>query len=167
MKAKSRVFCITLAAVAAGVMDLLLSAPSAAADSIAVPVAANVIGACKFSTPQSPSVVIANSGVDIDPSIAGSATGSANINYKCTNGTTPTFGLTGGATATLTCTTAGTCGATTMDATMSLSPASPAAGQGFAAGDQVITLTGTIADTIYGPALVGTYVGSKTVTVSP
>jgi len=167
MKTNNRITRIKFAAVTAGILGLLVAAPAPAADSIAVPVSASVLGVCKFSTPQSPSVVIANSGGSIDPSLAGTATGNANINYKCTNGTVPVFALTGGATATLTCSTPGTCGVTTMAATMSLTPPGSPNGQGFAAADRVLLLTGTIADTIYGPALEGTYSGSKTVTVTP
>jgi hypothetical protein len=168
MKAKNGITRIRIAAAAAvGILGLMVAAPAPAADSIAVPVSAAVSAVCKFSTPQSPEVVIANSGVNIDPSISGTATGNANINYRCTNGSTPTFDLTGGATATLTCSTPGTCGVTTMDATMVLTPPTPATGQGFAAAPRVLLLTGTIADTIYGPAQEGTYSGSKTVTVTP
>ena len=165
MKTKNCINRIRMAAAAAGVLGLMLAAPAPAADSIAVPVSATVVGVCKFSTPQSPSVTIENNGAGgIDPTIAGNATGNAAILYKCTSGTSPTFALTGGATLTLNC---GTCGTTpTMNATMSLSaPVGP--GLGFGAADQSVTLTGTIPDTTYGSADVGTYSASQTVTVTP
>lgn len=154
-----------LAAAAAGMYALLLAAP-ARADAINVPVNANVVGVCKFSSGQSPSVAIANSGANIDPTLAGSATGSANILYKCTNGTNPAFSITsaGGTTLTLTC---GACAGTpTMDATLALS-APVGAGQGFAAPDQTITLTGTIPAATYSTAAVGNYTSTATVTVTP
>jgi hypothetical protein len=166
MKAKNHFTGIKLAAAAVGMLGFMVAAPAPAADSIVVPVSAVVLGVCKFSSPQSPTVSITNAAGGIDPSIAGAATGNTGINYKCTNGTVPGFALAGGATATLTCS-AGPCGITTMDATMSLTPPASPNGQGFAAADRVLTLTGTIADTIYGPALEGTYTGSKTVNITP
>jgi len=162
MNAKKYVKGITIAA-AAGVLGFMLATPARAADSIDVPVSANVVGVCKFSTGQSPSVVIANSGVDIDPSLAGNATGSANVLYRCTNGTVPTFALTGGATLTLTCI---ACGGATMAATMTLTPPASPNGQGFAT-DLTLQLSGTIPSATYGTAAIGTYNGTQTVTVNP
>lgn len=154
-----------IAATAIAVLAFAAAAP-AQADSINVPVSATVVGVCKFSSGQNPSVAIANSGGNIDPTLPGSATGSANILYKCTSGTTPAFSITsaGGATLALTC---GACAGTpTMDATLSLS--APAGdGQGFAAPDQSISLTGTIPAATYSAAAVGTYSATATVTVNP
>ena len=163
MNTNNRINRIRMAAAAAGVLAVVLAAPAPAADTINVPVSANVLGVCKFATGQSPSVVIANSGVDIDPSLAGNATGSANILYRCTNGTAPTFALTGGASLTLTC---AACGGATMAATMSLTPPGSPNGQGFAV-DLTLQLTGTISSAIYGPAAPGTYNGTQQVTVTP
>ena len=159
-----RIICIKIAA--AGLLGWAVAMPAAASDSIVIPVTATVTGVCKFFTSPIPTLTIANSGANIDPSLTGNATGNATLNYKCTTGQTPTFALTGGASLTLTCSTAGTCGATTMIATMSLG-AAPGVGTGFAAAAQAVTLTGTIADTIYGPASAGTYQGNQTVTVNP
>ncbi len=163
MKTNNWINRIKLAAVAGGVLGLMVAAPAPAADSINVPVSANVVGVCKFSTGQTPSVVIANSGVDIDPSLAGNATGSANVLYRCTNGTVPTFALTGGATLTLTC---AACGGATMAATMTLTPPGSPNGQGFAT-NLTLVLTGTIPSATYGTAAVGTYLGTQQVTVTP
>jgi len=151
------------AAVAAGLAGIAVALPARAADSINVPVSATVLGVCKFSTGQSPSVVIANSGANIDPSLPGSATGSANVLYRCTNGTAPTFALTGGATLTLTC---AACGPATMAATMTLTPPGSPNGQGFAT-DLTLVLTGTISSAIYAPAVPGTYTGTQQITVTP
>ena len=152
-----------LAAAAVGFIAIGVALPVRAADFINVPVSATVLGVCKFTTGQSPSVFIANSGVNIDPSLAGSATGSANVLYRCTKGTVPTFALTGGATLTLTC---AACGPATMNATMSLTPPGSPNGQGFAT-DLTLVLTGTIPSATYAPAVAGTYNGTQTVTVTP
>jgi len=154
------------AAAAAGVLGLMVAAPAPAADSIAVPVSAVVVGVCKFSTGQSPSVVIANSGGNIDTSLAGPATGTTNILYRCTNGTVPVFALSGGATTTLTCSTPATCGATSMNASMALTPPASPNGQGFAT-DLTLVLDGQITSATYAGALEGTYTGTTTVTVNP
>ena len=163
MKTLTWVRWMRLAATAAGFAGMVVTLPARAADSINVPVSATVLGVCKFTTGQSPSVVIANSGVNIDPSLAGSATGSANILYRCTKGTAPTFALTGGATLTLTC---AACGPATMNATMSLTPPGSPNGQGFAT-DLTLVLTGTIPSATYAPAVAGTYTGTQQVTVTP
>jgi hypothetical protein len=152
-----------LAAAAAGFAGIVVALPVRAADSINVPVSATVLGVCKFSTGQSPSVVIANSGANIDPSLAGSATGSANVLYRCTKGSAPAFALTGGASLTLTC---AACGGATMTATMSLTPPGSPNGQGFAT-DLTLVLTGTIPSATYSTAAAGTYNGTQTVTVTP
>lgn len=83
-----------------------------------------------------------------------------NVDYKCTRGQSPTFALTGGSALTLTGP-----ASSTMIATMSIGTGS--AGLGFAAAAQSVTLTGTIASTIYQGANAGTYTGSQTVTVNP
>jgi len=155
-----------LAAAAAGFASIAVALPVRAADSITVPVSATVLGVCKFSTPQSPSVVIANTGANIDPSLGGNATGSANILYRCTTGAVPSFALTGGATLTLTCSTAGTCGASTMAATMSLTPPGSPNGQGFAT-DLTLVLSGTIPSATYSTMAAGTYSASQVVTINP
>lgn len=147
-------------------LGMLAAGAASASDSIIIPVTATVIGTCKFFTAPIPTLTIANSGANIDPSIAGNATGTANLNYKCTKGGTPVFALTGGATLTLTCSTALTCGVETMNATMSLG-AAPGVGLGFAAAAQTVVLTGTIPDTTYGAASAGTFQANQTVTVNP
>lgn len=166
MKSTKSTRWMRAAAAAAGIASMVAALPVRAADTISVPVSATVLGVCKFATGQSPSVVIANSGANIDPSLAGNATGSANITYSCTNGTSPTFGLTGGATLTLTCSTSGTCGASTMAATMSLTPPAPATGQGMNT-NLTLVLTGTIPSTTYGTAAEGTYSANQQVTINP
>ena len=155
-----------LAAAAAGFAGIAIALPVRAADTINVPVSATVLGVCKFSTGQTPSVVIANSGANIDPSLLGSASGSANVLYRCTTGAVPSFALTGGATLTLTCSTAGTCGTSTMAATMSLTPPASPNGQGFTT-DLTLVLSGTIPYATYSTAAAGTYSATQQVTINP
>src|SRR5436190_10077237 len=96
-----------------GVGAAIVASKAHASDSVSVTVNATIVGVCKFFT-AAPVINITNTGVgsNIDPSLAGPASGNAAITYRCSNGTAPTFTVPG--TATVTCTTAGTCGATTM-----------------------------------------------------
>ncbi len=163
MKTATWIRWMRLAAAAAGFVGIAVALPVRAADSITVPVSATVLGVCKFSTGQSPSVAITNTVGGIDPSLPGSATGSANILYRCTNGTAPAFALTGGASLTLTC---ALCGGATMAAAMSLTPPGSPNGQGFAT-DLTLVLTGMISSATYSAAAPGTYNGTQTITVTP
>jgi hypothetical protein len=151
---------IALAAIAAA--GLLGSTGASAADSVTVTVSANVSGVCKFNSGQTPTVVVANSGANIDPSSGTTATGNANVLYRCTNGTTPTFTVP--SPATITCQTSGTCGSTTMAATMTFT--SGGAGAGFTT-DKTLVVTGTILPAIFQVAQAGPYSGTILVSVSP
>ena len=134
------------------------------ADTQSVTVNAQIVGVCKFNSGQTPVVTVANSGATIDPSQAGPATGNANVLYKCTNGTTPAFS--GPATATVTCTTAGTCGTTTMSPAMAYT--SGGNGSGFSGGnDKTLVVNGQLTQVQYQDMQAGTYSGTVTVTVNP
>jgi hypothetical protein len=127
-------------------------------------VSAKVLAICKFDSGQAPVVTIANSGATIDPSLPGPATGMAAILYRCTSGTTPTFTVP--SPVTVTCTTAGTCGATTMAPTLTSVNSGP--GTGFGSGnDKTLTVTGQLTAAQYQNMQVGTYKGTVTVTVTP
>lgn len=134
-----------------------------ASDSLSVTVNATIVGVCKFNT-LSPVVNLTNTatGSNIDPSSASSATGNAAINYKCSNGTTPTFTVP--TSATVTC--------STCSGTPTMSPAitstNGGAGTGMGSGqDKVLTVTGTIVATNFQNAAAGAYTGTMTVSVSP
>jgi hypothetical protein len=145
-------------------LSALFVAAAAQADTVSVTVNAQIIGICKFNSGQTPVVTVANAGATIDPSLAGPATGNAAILYRCTNGQAPTFTVP--TPATVTCTTAGTCGATTMAPT--LSSVNTGAGSGFGAGqDKTLTVTGQLTAAQYQNMQAGTYSGSVTVTVTP
>jgi spore coat protein U-like protein len=66
-----------------------LSAPAFAASTThTLTISAQVQGTCKFNTAGPTVLTIATSGAVIDPSAAGPATGSANVTFRCTTGTT-------------------------------------------------------------------------------
>jgi hypothetical protein len=150
------------ALVTVGALGILASG-SAHADTQSVTVNAQVIGICKFNSGQTPVVTVANAGATIDPSLAGPATGTAAILYRCTKSQTPVFTVP--TPATVTCTTAGTCFATTMAPTLSSS--NTGAGTGFSGANQTLTVTGTLTQAQYQDMQVGTYSGTVTVTVTP
>lgn len=158
---------IRLRAVSGALMAAALLAAGAAQanDSVSVTVNATVVGVCKFFT-SSPVLNITNTGTgsNIDPSLAGPATGSVDVTYRCSNGTTPSFTVP--ATATVTCTTSGTCGSSTMVPTITSS--NTGAGTGLGSGkDQTLTVNGQITQANYQNAQVGSYSGSMTVSVTP
>ena len=143
----------------------LAAGTAQANDSVSVTVNATIVGVCKFFT-AAPVINITNTGTgsNIDPSLAGPASGSAAILYRCSNGTSPAFTVP--ATATVTCTTSGTCGSTTMVPTITSS--NTGAGTGLGTGkDQTLTVTGQITQANYQNQQVGTYSGTMTVSVTP
>jgi hypothetical protein len=140
----------------------MFAAGSAQADTQVVTVNAQIIGICKFNSGQTPVVTVANAGVTINPSLAGPATGSANVLYKCTNGTVPVFS--GAATATVTCTTAPTCGVTTMAPAMTYTGGGN--GSGFSV-NKTLVVAGNLTQVQYQDMQAGTYSGTVTVTVTP
>jgi hypothetical protein len=144
----------------------LLAAPSVqAADSTTVTINATIVGVCKFFT-SSPVMSINNTGTgsNIDPSLPGPATGSALIDYRCSNGTAPTFTVP--ATATVACTTSGSCGTATM--TPTIASTGGGSGTGMGSGQtKVLTVTGSIAQADYENAPVGPYSGTMVVSIAP
>ena len=151
-----------IAVAMAAAAGCLASFGASAADTQVVTVQASVNGVCKFNSGQTPVVTVANTGVVIDPSSGTTATGNANVTYRCTNGLVP--GFTVPSPATMTCTTSGTCGSTTMNATMTFT--SGGAGAGFTA-DKTLVVTGTILPAVFQVAQAGDYSGTITVSVSP
>jgi hypothetical protein len=150
--------------VVAAAASAMFATDAAPADSASSTVSAQVLGICKFNSGQTPVVTIANTGATIDPSLAGPASGNAAILYRCTAGTSATFTVP--TPATVKCTTAGTCGVTTMAPT--LSSVNTGAGTGFGGGnDKTLTVTGQLTRVQYQDMQAGTYSGTVTVTVTP
>ena len=143
----------------------LAAGTAQASDNVTVTVNATIIAVCKFFT-AAPVINITNtgSGSNIDPSSATTASGNAPITYRCSNGTSPTFTVP--ATATVTCTTSGTCGSSTMVPTVS--SVNTGAGTGMGTGkDQTLTVTAQITQANFQNSQVGTYSGTMLVSVSP
>jgi hypothetical protein len=146
-------------------LALLASPFASASDSTTVTINATIVGVCKFFT-SSPTMNINNTGTgsNIDPSLTGDATGSAAITYRCSNGTAPTFTVP--ATATISCTTSGTCGSSTMTPTISSTGGGNGTGMGSGQ-EKTLTVTGTITSTSYQNMSVGSYAGTMTVSIAP
>lgn len=144
------------AALGASLAAALAMAPAQAADTVDVTVNATIVGVCKFfGGPYT--LTIANSGTDIDPSAAGPATGSVQVEYRCSNGTNP--GFTVPASLNLT-------GAGTMQATFTSSNDGAGTGMGNAQAKQ-LTINGSIGAGEYADKPVGAYSGTLTVSVNP
>ncbi|MFN7572076.1 MAG: hypothetical protein ACK5TK_11595 [Betaproteobacteria bacterium] len=159
MKALQRIYPIA----AVAVLMTAFASPAVAADNVTVTVNATVTGVCKFFT-SSPVVNINNTGTgsNIDPSLAGPATGNAAITYRCSNGTTPTFTVP--ATATITCSAC----AGTPTLTPSIGSTNTGAGSGMGSGnDKTLAVTGTLLQSAYENAAVGAYTGTIVVSVNP
>lgn len=145
-------------AIAAGMLALSMGVPATASDSISVTVSANIVGVCKFfNGPYT--ITIANSGSDINPSIATTATGSADIEYRCSNGTAPTFTVPASVTL-------NGPSAASMDATINYIPGGAGTGMGSGQG-KTLQVVGTIVQANYENKPTGSYTNSITVDVSP
>lgn len=141
---------------AVAALSTLTAGVAQASDNINVSVTATVIGVCKFfGGPYT--MNIANSGLNIDPSLAGPATGTVGVTYRCSTGTTPVFtvpantNLTDGGTG-------------TMQATFT----SVSGGNGTGMGNNLtLTINGSIVLGQYQNAPAGSYTGTINVTVTP
>jgi hypothetical protein len=140
-----------------------LSIPVSAADSVTVTVNATVTGVCKFFT-AAPVININNTGTgsNIDPSLAGPATGNVNITYRCANGTTPVFTVP--TTATITCSACS--GTPTLTPGLTSTNAGAGTGMG-SSNNKTLTVTGTLLQAAYENAAVGAYTGTVVVSVNP
>jgi hypothetical protein len=147
----------------AALAAMMGSTAAQASDSVSVTVNATIVGVCKFFT-AAPIVNITNTGTgsNIDPSSSTDATGSANISYRCSNGTSPSFTVP--ATATVTC--AACSGTPTM--TPAITSTNGGAGTGMGSGqDKTLTVTGTLLQAAFQNAAAGAYTGNITVSVTP
>lgn len=122
-------------AIAAGILTSFAGL-AAAAGSTTVTVSATVTAACKFTAATMAAIALGS----IDPSsVAAAVTGTSDITYQCTKGTTPVVSITGGGSRTL-----ALAGHTDIPYTFSLGTAD--AGTGFSAvGSAKVTATATIA----------------------
>jgi hypothetical protein len=158
LKIKGRGRC---AALAAAVLGLLGAASALASDSVTVTVNATVAEVCKFNS-STATLDLSNTGTgsDIDPSSATSATGSVGIIYRCTNGTAPVFTVPG--TVTL------NNGANSMVATITYAGGGNGTGMGNTAANQkTLTVSGSIAQSIFQDKAPGPYSNTMTVSITP
>lgn len=138
-----------------------------AADSYSLAASGVINGVCKFTQAAGGTLVFSNNlGGGIDPSVATNATASANITYKCTNGTAPATTTGAGAND------AGgnhllISGANSMIYTVGFTGGG--AGDGFGAGstNKTLAVAGTIAQAQFTSAVAGTYTDTLTVNITP
>jgi hypothetical protein len=156
-------------------LSLLLSLASAQAfaqsTSSAVTVTATVTGVCRFYTPTA-TLTLANSGAVIDPSSAVAATGTVNLTYRCTSGTTPSFDIDATGTfadpktnpaITLTGALLGT-----LTASVTVTGGGAGTGMGNVAGnDKTAVVSGTIAPASFATANPDTYSKIVTIDIQP
>lgn len=146
-----KIACATLLASAAGL--------AAAADSTTLAVTASVTGLCKFSATSTPLAFGA-----IDPSLTTDKVVTANVLYKCTNGTASAgVTATNGNARAMT----GPTGSTPMSYTLAFSGGTQA-GTGFGSGkDLTLVVTGTITALQYQNATVGAYSENVQLNITP
>ena len=144
--------------IATGLM--LFASAANTADNVSVTVNANINAVCKFFT-AAPVVNVTNTGIgsNIDPSSLATATGSASLVYRCSNGTTPLFAVPGTATIT-------NGGGATMTPAISSSNTGPGSAMGMDR-NQTLTVTGQIAPAGFQDAPAGAYTGSILISVAP
>ena len=144
-----------------------MASSAIAADTYSLGVSAQVLGRCKFTQAAGATLTLTNVAGGIDPSSATSATGSANITYRCTSGQAPTFTTDLGTHASGANMRVADAGATNfMIYTLSLT--SGGSGSGFGAGsDKTLAVAGTITSANFASAPVGTYTDTVVVSVNP
>jgi spore coat protein U-like protein len=150
MKANRIVLKVIAAAVLASTAGL-----ASAAGNTTLNVTATVSAVCKFTAATMTDIGLGT----IDPSaVAAAVTGTSDITYKCTRGTTPVVTITGGGTRTL------TSGANTIAYTFSLGTHDQGTGYSAAAAATKVVATASIAQAAAQDAAAGAY--SDTVTLS-
>ena len=138
-----------------------------AADTYSLAVSATVLGRCKFTQAAGTTLTITNTVGGIDPSLAGPATGTANITYRCTTGQAPAF-----TTDTGTHVSGGNMrvadAGNTNFMTYTLGLAGGGNGTGFGAGqDKTLVVTGTITAANYAAAPAALFSDTVVVSVNP
>jgi spore coat protein U-like protein len=146
----------------------LIAAPAFAASTThTLSVSATVTGNCKFNTAGPTALTIATGAGVIDPSAAGPATGTANVTFRCTTGTTS--GITGDNGLNFS---AGTRRvkngvANFMNYALTLTNAAQL-GSGFGAGqDKTVLVDASIIAADYQNATAGAYTDTVTLTITP
>jgi hypothetical protein len=150
-----------LVGIAASVIGLLAATPAIASDNVTVTVNATVAEVCKFNS-STATLDLSNtgSGSNIDPSSATSATGSVGIIYRCSSGTAPAFTVPANVTLNN--------GSNTMVATITSTGGGNGTGMGNTAANQkTLTVSGSIAQSIFQDKAPGLYTNTMTVSITP
>ncbi len=131
-------------------------------------VSATVHGNCKFNLPGPTTLQIANSGAVIDPSIATNATGTANIPFRCTKGTSSSIADDGGQHNSGGLRHVALPGIDTMPYGLSYAGTDVQTGSGMGSGhDLTLAVTATILVADFENASAGAYSDSVVLTISP
>jgi spore coat protein U-like protein len=157
----------TLGLITAGLVSI---APAFAASTTnTLNVSATVTGNCKFNSAGPTALTIANSGANIDPSVAVDASGTANVLYRCTSGTTAAVTAANGTNASgaqqrvrdgVT--------ANYMNYALALAGGGQTgSGFGSAANDKTLVVTGTIVQADFVNAAAGAYTDTVVLTITP
>lgn len=149
------------------VTGTFVSAAAFATDTHTLNVSATVTAVCKFNSAAATSLTIANSGTSVDPSIAVDATGTANVLFRCTSGTTSSISagngnnFSGGSRRVA-------AGTNYIPYSLALSGTAQS-GSGFsgAGADKTLSATGTIIQADFQNASAGAYTDVVVLTVTP
>ena len=156
---------LALALAAAGLMTSASVLAASATHDLAV--SATVSGNCKFNTAGSTALTLANSGGAIDPSLATDATGTANVLYRCTTGTSATTTANNGSNFSVSRRVRDGVTTNYMPYSMSLSGCNQA-GIGHGAGkDLTCAVSASILAADHQNATAGTYTDTVTLTIAP
>lgn len=147
-------------------IGLISVAPAFAASAThSLGVTATVTGNCRFNTAGPTAVTIANSAGAIDPTVAVDATGTANVLFRCTTGTTSAITANNGANFLVTRRVM--FGALPMPYTLALA-GNAQVGSGHGAGqDKTLAVTATIIQADFINATAGAYTDTVVLTITP
>ena len=156
---------IVLALAASGA---LMSAPAFSASTThTLTVSAQVLGTCKFNTAGPTTLTIATGGGVIDPSAVGPATGTANVTFRCTTGTTSAITGDNGLNFLGASRRVKNGVANFMNYTFAMTNAAQV-GTGHGAGqDKTVAINASIIAADYQNATAGAYVDTVTLTITP
>ena len=144
-----------------------MSAPLFAASTThQLDVTATVNGTCQFNTAGPTALNIANSAGAIDPTLAGNATGSATVLFRCTTGTTSAITADNGVNFSGSRRVKNGV-ANFMPYSLTLTGAAQAGTGHGAAGDKTLTVDATILNADFVNAAAGAYADTVTLTITP
>lgn len=158
-----------LTAVALAVAALVgATCATAASTTHTLTVSATVHGTCKFNDAGPTVLTIANSGTVIDPSVASNATGTVNVPFRCTKGTSSSITDNGGDHLGGGIKHVATLGGDLMAYSLGYDGTDVQAGTGMGSGhDLTLAVRGTILVADFENATAGAYTDSVVLTINP